>query len=427
MSHFVAFCRILLHCDLQMIYKFNPQKSKTMKVRLSQDTRGTSGKFAIRVAINNLRSTGYIHTDIAVTQEQWDKKLEMVVNHPSSTRYNATLLQKKLKIEQIAMEIVEQDGARFSGVDLKDMVMNILEPKPEVTFVAHFEKFLDRKDGGTKEIYQQTLKRIRAFDKFADRLTFEEVNVSWLKRFEDFMAKTSPSKNARNVHLRNIRAVFNDALDEEVTSFYPFRRFKIRPVATPKRSLSVEELRELINFPLEEHQVVYRDMFMLIFYLIGINIIDLMGLKKMVNDRIEYTRAKTKRLYSIKVEPEAMEIINKYKGEKYLVDLSERYSNHKTYRSWLNKNLKKLGEANVVNHKGKLERKPLQPELTSYWARHTWATIAASLDMPKETIAAALGHGGNTVTDIYIDFDQRKVDDANRRVIDWVLYGKKKL
>lgn len=59
-----------------------------------------------------------------------------------------------------------------------------------------------------------------------------------------------------------------------------------------------------------------------------------------------------------------------------------------------------------------------------HWARHTLATIAAELDIPKETIAAALGHGGNTVTDIYIRFDQRKVDDANRRVMDYVLYGR---
>ena len=60
-----------------------------------------------------------------------------------------------------------------------------------------------------------------------------------------------------------------------------------------------------------------------------------------------------------------------------------------------------------------------------YKARHSWATIAAELEIPKETIAAALGHGGNTVTDIYIDFDRKKVDEANRRVLDWVLYGKR--
>lgn len=55
-----------------------------------------------------------------------------------------------------------------------------------------------------------------------------------------------------------------------------------------------------------------------------------------------------------------------------------------------------------------------------HYARHSWATIAASLDIPKETIAAALGHGGNSVTDIYINFDQKKIDEANRKVIDYL-------
>ena len=87
--------------------------------------------------------------------------------------------------------------------------------------------------------------------------------------------------------------------------------------------------------------------------------------------------------------------------------------------------MKNIGETKRNGLGGKKTVNPLFPELTTYWARHSWATIAASLDIPKETIAAALGHGGNTVTDIYIDFDVRKIDEANRRVIDWVLYGKK--
>lgn len=87
----------------------------------------------------------------------------------------------------------------------------------------------------------------------------------------------------------------------------------------------------------------------------------------------------------------------------------------------MNKNLQEIGEFKRVGRGGKKVHEPLFPELSSYWARHTWATIAAGLDIPKETIGAALGHGGNTVTDIYIDFDQRKVDIANRKVINCLL------
>ena len=91
----------------------------------------------------------------------------------------------------------------------------------------------------------------------------------------------------------------------------------------------------------------------------------------------------------------------------------------------MNRTLKNIGPVERVGLGGKKIYHPLFPEITTYWARHSWATIAASLDIPRDTIAHALGHGNNTVTDIYIDFDQEKVDKANRRVLDWVLYGKK--
>jgi integrase len=67
---------------------------------------------------------------------------------------------------------------------------------------------------------------------------------------------------------------------------------------------------------------------------------------------------------------------------------------------------------------GRRKEKALHPDISMYWARHSWATLAAYLDIPKETIAAALGHGGRDVTDIYIRFDEKKIDEANRKVID---------
>lgn len=216
-----------------------------------------------------------------------------------------------------------------------------------------------------------------------------------------------------------IRAVFNEAIDDGITKAYPFRRFKIRPVATIKRSLSVEQLRAIFNAPTDDHTEKALDIFKLIFLLIGINIIDLCKLRTINNGRIEFHRSKTNRLYSIKVEPEAMEIINRHKGTEYLIDILDLHKSHRSYTMMLNKQLKEIGVVSTDP-----DSKPLFPQLTTYWARHSWATIAASLEIPKETIAAALGHGGNTVTDIYIDFDRKKVDEANRKVIDLVLYGK---
>ena len=240
------------------------------------------------------------------------------------------------------------------------------------------------------------------------------------------MAQTAPSKNSRNIHLRNIRAVFNDALDDEIINFYPFRRLDMRPVPTPKRNLKVEELRKLFLYPAEEHALYYIDIVKLMFMLIGINMVDLCRLKEIVDGRVVFNRAKTHRLYSIKVEPEALEIIERHRGKDWLIDILDHYKDHNDFTRKINKTLQRIGPVKRVGLGGKKIYDPVFPNITTYWVRHSWATIAANdLDIPKDIISHALGHGNNTVTDIYIEFDQRKVDEANRRVLDWVLYGKR--
>lgn len=303
------------------------------------------------------------------------------------------------------------------------------QEEESILFATRFLKFAESKKESTREVYMHTYSRMVAFTEEEgmrlDALHFEDITKEWLMKFDVFLSRTSPSKNARNIHLSNIRAVFNEAIDDEITTFYPFRRFKIRPVATAKRNLKVEELRQLFNYPCEAHAAKYLDMFKLIFMLIGINSIDLAHLKEVKDGRVEFHRSKTNRWYSIKVEPEALEIIKRYKGQNWLVDILDHWRNHKDYTLKLNSVLKRIGEVKRVGLGGKKIYKPLFPNISTYWARHSWATIAASLDIPKDTIAHALGHGNNTVTDIYIDFDQKKVDEANRRVLDWVFYNKR--
>ena len=174
-----------------------------------------------------------------------------------------------------------------------------------------------------------------------------------------------------------------------------------------------------------DYQQQYIDMFKLIFMLVGINMVDLCHLKEIADGRITYHRAKTGALLSIKVEPEALEIIERYRGIDWLINILDRYKDHRNYIHRMNNTLKKIGPTKREGRGGKKKIDALFPNLSTYWARHSWATIAASLDIPKETIGHALGHSANSVKDIYIEFDQRKVDKANRKVLDWVLYGKK--
>ena len=288
-------------------------------------------------------------------------------------------------------------------------------------FLGHYTRFMESRDTpGTREVYLRTRKKIEEFDPDAARLGFDDITRDWLTRFDTFLQATT-SANIRNMHFRNIKAVFNDAIDNDLTAAYPFRKFRLPKLEeTRKRALSLRQLRMLASYRCEPWQEEYWDMFMLMVYLIGINAVDLLSAKAgdIVDGRLEYRRAKTHKLYSVKVEPEAMAIIDKYRGKDWLLSPLDRYASHKDYIQHMNKALKTIG---MTYPPGKSpEGDPLFPGLSTYWARHSWATAAANIDIPLDVIGRAMGHSWvtKTVTSVYIDFDRRKVDEANRRVID---------
>ena len=184
-------------------------------------------------------------------------------------------------------------------------------------------------------------------------------------------------------------------------------------------------MREYRDIEVEDFMEKYRDMFLLGFYLIGINLSDLLELpaNAIKHGRIVYRRKKTGRLYDIKVEPEALEIINKYHGTKHLVRFLDDGTKLSSFKRRLGDYIKRIGKVELVkNRRGALIKKQLKPlhdDIVWYTARRSWATIAASLDIPKEVIGKALGHSewDSTTTDLYINFDNRKIDEANRKVI----------
>ena len=400
------------------------------KIKFYLDTRSSKGEkpSPLKLAVTHNRSTAYVPLNVHLTPEQWDSKKNRVRTHDNITAINSLLTMRKSEYDAALLRLsCNENITHLTAVQLRDKLVCMLNPEiaqaraNENTFEQCFLRFANHKTKRTQEIYMATYKRLGNFlGKKFKSLTFEDINKEWLQNFDDFLAMTAPSANARNIHLRNIRAVFNDAIDNEITTNYPFRRFKIKPEPTRKRNLSVEAIRKIFNAErLEPWQVKYRDFFKLSFMLIGINVIDLCNLQTYENGRVEYIRAKTHKPYSIKVETEANEIIQKYSGEKHLLNYLDTYKNYRSFYMNMCNGLKAIKQRlNDIDDGVTIK------ELTSYWARHSWATIAAYLDIPKDTIAAALGHGGNTVTDIYIEFDMRKVDEANRKVLDYVLYDK---
>lgn len=394
----------------------------TVKFYLDKRRQKKNGTYPIKLNVFHNKQI-MIATQLSASEKEWNGN-EYSVRAQNYKPRNIVARGIINKAETVIFTLEQQEKLK-STTDkaLKKLIEDAISSKVEnqKTFLYYLDEFVSKKTNqGTKSIYTTTRNKIEEYD---SHCTFESMDKSWLENFEAWMAKTM-KVNAYAIHLRNIRSVFNYAIDEEYTTLYPFRRFSIKKEETRKRSLTAEQLRLLRDYPCEEYQIRYRDMFMLMFYLIGVNAADLFNAKHsaLVNGRFEYKRAKTGKLYSIKVEPEAQAIIEKYKGKDYLLNIMDEYGNYKDFLHRMGIGLKQIGETERKGLGGKKSRNPLFPDLSSYWARHTWATVAAELDVPKEVIAHALGHSwaNSTTTDIYIRFDMKKVDEANRKVIDFV-------
>lgn len=386
-------------------------------LRLDKRRVMDDGTYPVKIVIGK-KNGMMIGTGISVHPDMWDQKAQRVIGDKRTTNALISILTRA---RSVIMELIDRN--MFESVSKEGLRRAIQtgcadDAKDTVTYKKAHDAFMQTKrDGRTTQLYEKTLKKVEAFQ---PDVLLDDITPTWLSRFDKWLGG---EVNGRAIHLRNIRAVFNHALDEEMTEKYPFRKFKIKKEETRKRALTVEQLRAYIQLDdLTPQEAEYRDMFLLTFYLIGINTVDLSEVETLHNGRLEYKRAKTGKSYSIKVEPEAQYIIDKYAGARKLLEPFERYKYYRDYNHKLNDSMKKLGKVSGKARNGVKKRTPIEPDCSIYWARHTWATIAYSIGIPEEVIADALGHShGNRVTAIYIDKSLDRVDEANRKVIDYVL------
>jgi integrase len=372
------------------------------------------GTFPIKISAGC--GTGiYLSTGISVKLWEWDPDSGKIVDRKDAKRLNAFLEVRLLRTRARMLQLRE-DGRLATCttshirklLEAPDMGEVPMEER-RTDFYEIAERCIGTKDRpNTRQIYRYTVDKVRAYA--GDRLFIEDMTLTWLHGFEKSLGG---KVNARAVHLRNLRAVCNFALDEELTTFYPFRKFKIRTEETRKKALTLEQIRAFAEADVTyRNDAMHRDVFMLMFYLRGINISDLAALTwdDVEDGRIHYRRNKTGHLYSIRIEPEAQEILDRWRGEEHLLSVFDRYRNPTDYNRRLSDAMKRIQGP---------DGNPVEPDCSGNWARHTWATMAAELDIPEATISWALGHvPGHRTTQIYIRRSDAKCDDANRMVID---------
>ena len=239
------------------------------------------------------------------------------------------------------------------------------------------------------------------------------------------------SWNTVSTYMRTLRAVYNRAVDRHLAVYVPhhFRYVYTGTKADRKRALDKEDMERLMKeLPKQIHQgrgelQRTRAYFFLMFMLRGMPFVDLAYLRKsdLRDNVITYRRRKTGRPLSVTLTPEAMILVKKYMNRDpsspYLFPLlKSREGTKEAYREYqlalrsFNQQLMLLGELLGLSDK-----------LSSYTARHTWATTAYYCEIHPGIISEAMGHSSITVTETYLKpFRSKKIDEANRQVLDFV-------
>ena len=249
-------------------------------------------------------------------------------------------------------------------------------------------------------------------------LKFSQVTSELIRRYEFYLIEERKiRRNSSSFYIRILRAVFHKGLVYyDLNLPNPFRSVYAGVDTTVKRVVDVNAITKLIKYQSENEQLNFtKDAFLFCFLARGMAFIDFVKLQKSdcQNGRIIYRRSKTRRLLSIKMNTMMVEIINRYadpKSEYLFPVLKTPTFSQLAYEKALqhyNYHLRKLAEEIGVD------------SLTSYVARHSWATQASRLHIPTRVISESMGHSNERVTAIYLaSLDNHEIDMANKKVLD---------
>ena len=282
---------------------------------------------------------------------------------------------------------------------------------------------------GTAHVYRSSLNAIIAYHGKGD-FTFNEVTPEWIKGFEIHLRGRGCSWNTVSAYLRTFRAVYNRAVDCRGAVYVPhlFRSVYTGTRADRKRALDTEDIQKVFT-KLPQSPAVTSDirraqeLFVLMFLLRGLPFVDLAYLRKsdLRDNVITYRRRKTGRPLSVTLTSEAMAILKRYMDRDssspyFFPLLNSREGTKEAYHEYqlalrnFNRQLMLLGEMLGLGDK-----------LSSYTARHTWATTAYYCEIHPGVISEAMGHSSITVTETYLKpFQNKKIDEANKKVVDFI-------
>ncbi len=338
------------------------------------------------------------------------KRMELLVS------FKEQITRDIRRLEQIASKLEAEHNCSADAI-----VKRFVESSDDACFFSFMESVIDRlrklNKARTSETYTSTLSSFMNFRNGKD-LPHDEITSDLMMEYEAWLKGRDVSMNTSSFYMRILRAVYNRAVERGLTeNRTPFKHVYTGIDKTVKRALSWDNIKKIKALDLNGKPSLdlAKDIFLFSFYTRGMSFVDIAYLRKkdLQNGTLTYRRRKTGQQLFIKWEKCMQEIIDKYdtKDSIYLLPIIKKEENErKQYRNALhsiNDNLKKVAEL-----------AGLQTNLTLYCARHSWASIAKSKNIPISVISEGMGHDSESTTQIYLaSLDNSLIDKANEMIL----------
>ena len=369
-------------------------------------------------------TTKVIETDYKLYLHEWNSETEKLNVHDADAERFAYLaaLGKRVECDMRRLRgIIMSLDLRIMPYATDDVVVNFADYCSRRSFGLFMKEQIGRLESmkrmRTSETYTAAY---RSFMRFMDNkdVAIDEFDEKLMGEYENFLKMTGAGLNTVSFYMRIMLAVYNRAVDEGITDQrYPFKKVYTGIARTVKRALRFDDIRRIKNVDLsnEPNLAFARDMFMFSFYTRGMSFVDMSFLSKsnLSGGVLSYCRRKTGQRLDIKWEKCMQEIVERYDAcGPYILpivspDKGDERLQYRQCQCRINAYLKRLGRMMGFLH-----------PLTMYVARHSWASVAKSRNVPLSIISEGMGHDSDATTRIYLaSIEASRIDEANSSIL----------
>jgi len=397
----------------------------------------SNGEHPLMLRLTKERKLKYISLHLSLDAKFWDfAKNRPKRNCPDKDRINALI---DLKIKEYQQQVLE-----FKTND-KDYTLSTLIHKAsnqtvKRTVGEYLDLYTEQLISENRLGNARTFKELKAsLLKFGNSLDFYfiDLDIEWLRRYENWLrSERKMAENSIGIRFRSLRVLYNRAIVDNLVkkSAYPFDEYKVSHLKEPtvKRAISKDDIKRLVNFDVKTmrdkayptpYLELAKDLFLFSYFCCGINLTDILHLKhrNIIDGRLVFKRQKTGKLISFNLQPFGWDIIRKYAqsnscAEDYIfpvlddtmqISPKQQYEKIKKANKRINRYLKMIGEYLHF---------PIP--LTTYVARHSFATVLKRSGVSTSIICESLGHSSEKVTQYYLDsFENSQIDEAMKNLL----------